>query len=232
MLDSDLFMPEKKSLNITSSVPHGNWQQEKQNEPEPFIVDVPGKGAIHRAEILDWMRSIYGPNKMHGNIVGPVGERPVHVCFLFANMFALNDNIRKGILSAVQSFVNSAISPTIELGSPYKMVIPYKQDYCAAELKIPYGRDYCAAIGAAIIRGIKIDPEKQSPPFFQFLRKWVQDHTSKNFDIRSFEIRNTDDEDSVTLVTAGLYQGETALHFPITSKDVATVKWLLEAGLR
>jgi hypothetical protein len=34
--------------------------------------------------------------------------------------------------------------------------------------------------------------------------------------------------DSKTLVSTGLYEGETAIYYSIASKDLETAKWLLE----
>jgi hypothetical protein len=221
----------------------------RQGEQEVYIVQGANDGIVERGEILQWIKSIY----LHGNgnlqkVVGPVGERPIHVCFLFANMFGVNDNIRKGILEAVKSFMISTTN-RYDILKKNELKVSYGEEYCAEELKMRYGKDYCAALGTVICRlnySVQSKLKANLPPFLHCIETWVKNyvklpkfdstHAKVTIDNVKEEAKPTDDdlsrEDFETLVTAGLYEGETVLHFPITSKDLDTVKWLLEEGLR
>jgi hypothetical protein len=218
----------------------------RQGNQEVYIVQGANDGIVERGEILQWIKSIY----IHGNsnlqkVVGPVGERPIHVCFLFANMFGVNDNIRKGILEAVKSFMISTAN-RYDILKQNELKVSYGKEYCAEELKMQYGKDYCAALGTVICRlnySVQSNWKTNLPPFLHCIETWVKSYVKlPKFDSKHEKATTKDGakptnedlsrEDFETLVTAGLYEGETVLHFPITSKDLDTVKWLLAEGLR
>ena len=236
-LYSDLFELEK---NLTKYVERDKegittfsklvflGEEQKIIEPrrkiETYFVQGTRSGLIQGHEVVQWIDKIYFQNRRYRKIVGPVGERPIHVCFLFANMFSIHDKIRKGILDAVKSFVHFSACQVSQLKVPCS-IIP--QGYCFAELKVPYGKDYCAALGTIICSNGLSQMRENTPPFSRLLEKWVRDHNAKTH----IEGESESALDSRVLVTAGLYEGETVLHFPITSKDLDTVNWLLDNGL-
>eukprot|EP00291_Cryptomonas_curvata_P024454 CAMPEP_0172156042 /NCGR_PEP_ID=MMETSP1050-20130122/2967_1 /TAXON_ID=233186 /ORGANISM="Cryptomonas curvata, Strain CCAP979/52" /LENGTH=1139 /DNA_ID=CAMNT_0012825019 /DNA_START=308 /DNA_END=3727 /DNA_ORIENTATION=+ len=180
--------------------------------------------------VLNWMKHIYGPPSSPGEngdtgrhprpkIVGPVGERPLHVCFLRANEFKSksveDQSIRRGILSGAKKYIE-------------------KDRW--EEVTVPYGKDYCAAVGSIILLAKKnlqpclvdrIDSwNTLLPPYYQFLVDWVKE---------TYVCTTPPDEvshDSEKLVSTGLYEGETVLYFSIASKDLETVRWLLDHNVK
>ncbi len=213
----------------------------RQREAEPHQFFVHGR-LVDSNRLLSWMEEICQANArvaVSGNdpsshpttggnggtwsqprlrIFGPVGERPLHVCFLRANEFksksAEDKSIRQGILNGAKKFIDT-------------------DQNTVQEARVPYGKDYCAAVGSRILldktrnqpgRG-RVDWE-YPPPYFVFLVDWVN---------KTYFCREPKDElsyDSEKLVSTGLYEGETVLYFSIASKDLETVKWLLDHDVK
>jgi hypothetical protein len=210
-------------VTIETALSHETTPGETRKSDEPHKFFVEGE-IIESEQILNWLREIYfqgtGHGEPHGNyhrLVGPVGERPLHVCFLRANEFKSTEDrsIRQGILKGAKKYI---------------------LDRNMAEVSVPYGKDYCAAMGKLILDGmismqpiefktIQSHPLKR-PPHYSFLREWVQ-QTYRRGPEKDEEVY-----DSKKLVSTGLYEGETVLYFSITSKDLQIVRWLLANGVK
>ncbi len=178
----------------------------------PFFF-VQGKMVEPKA-LFDWIRHLYFRGDSRGFVVGPVGERPLHVCFLRAYTLTTSGQdlkIREGMLRGIQSF--------IENQNP-------------EEVRMPYGKDYCAAVGSVIRAGLpsEIDTLWQGslPPHYDYLKKW----TKSTYYMSKLEQHREIEHDSRKLVSAGLYEGETVLYFAIMGMDVRIVEWLLARGLK
>jgi hypothetical protein len=184
------------------------------HEDEFFVQDQ----FVGSTKLLDWMKEIYFQDDVSQpcRIVGPVGERPLHVCFLRANEFQLKSekDIRNGILAGARKYIDSK----------------------GSEAVTPYGKDYCAAVGNRVvfqkkkkIKSLWTNSSALSPPFYKFLSDWAnQTFCPAKEDCDSFYRERA--YDSEKLVTTGLYEGETVLYFSITSKDLESVEWLLKLG--
>jgi hypothetical protein len=72
-------------------------------------------------------------------LVGPLGERPLHICMFRADDWEEVDKadgfgtgVKRGILDAVKAFIERGSLPQ--------------------EIMVPYGKDYCAAVGSLLRR--------------------------------------------------------------------------------
>ncbi len=183
---------------------------EKREEDGIDTFFVHGK-IVDSNELRSCLPEIYHHHRDHTpKLVGPVGERPLHVCFLRANEFNSEQetSIRQGILNGAEKYIR-------ENGE---------------EAAVPYGKDFCAAVGSMILAEMDLK-KKQNPalanhiPHYKYLVNWVK---------QTYYRGQIDDVlyDSKKLVSAGLYEGETILYFSITSKDLETVKQLLKHGVK
>jgi hypothetical protein len=180
-----------------------------EHEDEFFVLDK----VVDSENLLEWIKEIYlhqGDDAESCRMVGPVGERPLHVCFLRANEFRdkNEEDIRKGILAGAKNFIGIK----------------------GSEATAPYGKDYCAAVGKRVLSPNVVPyltgTPGSSPPFYNFLSTWANQtycpakgRIGQNYVEREY--------DSWKLATTGLYEGETVLFFSIASKDLESVEWLL-----
>ncbi len=147
----------------------------------------------------------------HGSLVGPVGERPLHVCGLLAARYRgegedQGELIAEGIFEGMQSF----------LGDGKWM----------HEARFPYGRDYCAAVGHYIeTRGLSdAKKELEMLPHFKYVSEWYSHRSRK----KRGKIWQKHKHHITAIVQIGLYEGETLLFPFIASGYEDAVKWLLE----
>jgi hypothetical protein len=187
-------------------------------------------------DLLSWIKEIYfeDGNVQSDKIVGPVGERPLHVCFLRANEFKLESeedrDIRQGILEGAKRFITN---------NPL-------------EVTVPHGKDYCAAVGSIVLKDMirnpdstvgKPDSKKQQPslavsekikscPYFKRISDWAKQIYRPPKKGKNKEFHRTTSVDSEKLVSTGLYEGETVLYFSIASRDLESTEWLLEHGCK
>ena len=176
-----------------------------------------------------WYMEIYGTSKL----VGPLGERPIHIFSLSANRFkdtnfgTLGSCMRVGIIKSIRSFV---------------------QEY-PEEINAQYEKDYCAAVGNYInnMRKFASDERRndsslwskiangsketyvwnKSSPFWDKIAAWVEEHNHQNSKCFMHCESSTSQSDSLKLTTLGLYEGETALLPMIAVGDLKTVNWML-----
>ena len=170
---------------------------------------------VESKTLFHWMRHLYfrPGGGSRGYVVGPEGERPLHVFFLRAYALTASGKdlqIRNGMLKGIKSY--------IEKQNP-------------EEVSISYGKDYCAAVGSIVAdspSNIETLWEGSFPPLYNYLKNWAKS-TYYNSQLKQHrEIEH----DSRMLVSAGLYEGETVLYFAIMGMDVCTVDWLLGRGLK
>jgi hypothetical protein len=166
-------------------------------------------------------------------LVGPNGERPIHVCFLRAGHFPELIGFKEGVLQGIQQYVDRAA--------------PDRQ----REIDEPYGKDYCAAVGYAmhqrrvqnpaahddeLLLEILVDGGAQAdvPPYWYDLQQWLR--ASESLSQRlwradavdlGFE-KQLEAEDLIMLTTCGLYEGETPMLMAIADRNVKMVKWILD----
>ena len=169
-------------------------------------------------------------------LVGPLGERPIHILSLSANRFkdtnfgTLGSCMREGIIMIIRSFI---------------------QDY-PEEINAQYEKDYCAAVGSYINEmrtSSRDEPRNDSslwskiaygsnerylwtkssnqPPFLGKIAAWVEEHNYKNSKCYMHCESSTSQRDLLILTTIGLYEGETALLPMIAVGDLKTVNWML-----
>ena len=141
------------------------------------------------------------------SIVGPVGERPLHVCALLAHRFEHVDQkmfgnfMSEGIFQGMMHYINLS-------------------DKCFKEATTQYSKDYCAAAGSFLLTKIT-DPARNSLPFLSarnslpFLSqicKWKKAHMRP----RLFQCCGVVAPKRIAryLISTGIYEGETII-FPL-----------------
>ena len=157
-------------------------------------------------------------------LVGPVGERPIHVCFLRAGHFPAIDGFKEGVLDGIREFAELAGAD------------PLLKD----EIDAPFGKDYCAAVISLVRRiqsGLQAetgDPDRHesdadagawitSPPFWPALRAWAGRPRTRCGVQCAGGV-----DDAEILEACGLYEGETPLFMSIADKSPGMVRWLLD----
>jgi hypothetical protein len=161
----------------------------------------------------DWIKKLYGlENKDSVYVVGPMGERPIHVCgFAIAKYRGMKQiHIADGILDGMMNFVK-------------------KTELCkSSALCEPYGKDYCAAVGCQLRKTFR---EKKLKNFAEFGFASLTDGNNLDFKAlpyvkqifkwlkRHFDTKNTD---------FGMYEDET-VHFAfVACGETRAVKWSIE----
>ena len=157
-------------------------------------------------------------------LVGPVGERPIHVCFLRAGHFPAIDGFKEGVLDGIREFAELAgADPLLK-----------------HEIDAPFGKDYCAAVISLVRRiqsGLQAetgDPDRHesdadagawitSPPFWPALRAWAGRPRTRCGVQCAGGV-----DDAEILEACGLYEGETPLFMSIADKSPGMVRWLLD----
>lgn len=179
-------------------------------------------------------------NHIRPCLVGPVGERPIHVCFLRAGHFPDIPGFKEGVLDGIEMFdARQVVQGEIDRS--------YGKDYCAAIGDMVHGlclqkRDYSENLALFLQRLSLGDPDSMSdcnaenkfefeqastgalPPFWLDLLAWARGAISeagKRSDSGTMS-------DLKTLTTSGLYEGETPLFMVIADKNPTMVKRLLE----
>lgn len=168
-------------------------------------------------KIIGWLKGIYSlsgetsdrsrkelANRKNWRLVGPMGELPLHVCFLRAYEFKS------------------------EFPELYREILDGAKEHIAnfpEDAEAGYGKDYCAAALCAIKSNeIKIAKEGHDFPYTRNLHEIVMPSFSTNSDDEVGWLRR----DKEIIQTRGLYEGETVIYFAISNKDVSTVQYLLE----
>jgi hypothetical protein len=192
-------------------------EQQPQEQPQTVVT---GNQQLQAASTVGQQ-----PERCTIAVVGPLGERPLHVCALSKYRFGAVDfegqgnYFAEGIEKGIQAYINGVMVTK----------------HAWKEVTRPYGKDYCAAVGDFIRRndeknkeGGKLKDEDPwtklipNPPFWVELKRWY----SKHFEQRI--LFNISKKYSEMLVTRGLYEGETILLPFIAEHDERMVGWLLD----
>ncbi len=154
-------------------------------------------------------------------IVGPLGERPLHVCVLRANNFPNLDGFEDGVIAGIKAFTDKA-------GAALK-----------GEIDTPYGKDYCArighliqvenvgrlpplAIGSAEVKNDQADKPELQPelPYVNDITRWAHHITRRR--------AHRGEHDPTLLMTSGIYEGQTPLFMVLADSNIGMMKWLLD----
>jgi hypothetical protein len=179
-------------------------------------------GEEARSSFRKCMKDLYRGD----SIVGPLGERPLHVCALMAARFRgepekCGIHIAEGIVDGMQRFLR------VEEGR-------WKH-----EVYSQYGKDYIAAVGSFIDnihegkqslrfqdwfdrlrREItKLNPSLLKLPMMEDLARWYYQRLVASIPKSKSHIRS--------MVVKGLYEGETLLFPFVASGNLDAVRWLL-----
>ena len=165
-----------------------------------------------------WMKILLSTSVSQHNpcLLGPVGERPLHVCALSAYRYGQIDFLgqgnymKDGILNGMKKFVEN-------------------ESIGMRQIHIPYGKDYCGLIFALMddlkcrAKATQLGWERSvyeipSPPFWSALQNEFLDRC-KTDSLESSRRR--------ALLTLGIYEGETIAHPMIASGDAKTLRWIL-----
>ena len=150
-------------------------------------------------------------------LVGPVGERPIHVCFLRAGHFPAIDGFKEGVLDGIREFAELAGAD------------PLLKD----EIDAPFGKDYCAAVislvrsprflsGLQAETGADSGASMTSLPFWPALQAWAGRPRTRCGVQCAGGV-----DDAEILEACGLYEGETPLVMSIANRSPDMVRWLL-----
>jgi hypothetical protein len=183
---------------------------------------------------LKWLKHFYAQSDGRVRIVGPLGERPLHVCALAIDRFGpfdfqgkgnyLSTGIVEGILAFannIQSFVKAA----------YDDKRPDLLTYFQKEVTAQYGKDYCAILGSYLLKlddgpnPPVVDPFKDrdaQPPYWEQISTWYKAHMSRRGFLKPPE------RFSRVLVSTGMFEGETILFALIAGQHLDAIDKLLE----
>ena len=167
------------------------------------------------------MRKLYSANNSDMfEVVGPLGERPLHVCALTAARYRGEQQnggiqIAKGIVRGMKKFLED------------------EQITRKDNPSVPYRKDYIAAVASFISeiheendekwRGKIRDSFPKGLPFLRDVVEWCQQMLRD----RRFCVRNDMHKDfRKSTVCIGLYEDETILFPFIASSDEVAVRWL------
>jgi hypothetical protein len=146
-------------------------------------------------------------------IVGPLGERPLHICFLRANNFPQLVGFEEGVMEGIKAFINNA------------------GEALQGEIDTPYGKDYCARIGHVIsignlrefpplvIGSAEMETDLPEPPYLNDIRRWAN-HIARRRP-------HAGEYDPKVLTTCGIYEGQTPLFMAIADANIGMLRWLL-----
>jgi hypothetical protein len=173
-----------------------------------------------------WMKKLLSTTQNNTHLLGPVGERPLHVCSLSAYRFGPIDILgqgnymKDGILNGMKKFVE-------------------KESVGRQQVHVPYGKDYCGLIFACIStlkdcakykwsESEKSIGNQQSPPFWSALQVEYEVNCKTKCSCFGVENRSWKKE----MLTLGIYEGETIAHPMIASGDLSALYWILKEEKR
>jgi hypothetical protein len=156
---------------------------------------------------------------LRGQLFGPVGERPLHVCSLSAHRFGdievlgQGNYMRDGIINGMKRYLAQG-----HWGEAY----------------VEYGKDYCALLSDCFDSLPPTWEHRQEPPFWCALTEQFE-HCHQRTIIDSAgrpASRKMVWDEKKKLFTLGLYEGETIAYPMIASGDDLSLYWILEAEKR
>jgi hypothetical protein len=193
----------------------GKWPGIKARTP-----DGPSEAAKPIELVKAWYTVLYY-NKASSDIriVGPVGERPVHVCALSAFRFGEVDfqgagnYLSEGIVQGMMDYIALDRAPDAARSGG------------RIEATARYGKDYCAAVGSLLLhdeahawgrgRLPGAGDEEDFPPFWRQICAWKRAHMRSRCGLAPQCCwLKTPERFATMLVSTGIYEGETIL-FPL-----------------
>ena len=148
--------------------------------------------------------------------VGPVGERPIHVCALLAARYRTNslESSETGL-----DIPNGMVQGYVAQGIVEAMKQFLDCDDWKAEAWEPYGKDYCAALASYFHKNEKV--EEFPIPFMKEIKQWYDERKNPA------NLLPGDDNHIRATTLNGLYEGETILFPFVASGNLDAVDWLL-----
>ena len=189
-------------------------------------------------------------------VLGPVGERPLHVCSLSAYRFpnidfhSQGNYVQEGIIEGMKKFIESEKGPGWN------------------EARVPYGKGYVALVGAYIDKQWKKSKESSSnprmvlqfisktkrspwdwmeqvdsdggaeddgklkpwkPPFWDLLVRWYgKTHFAPEYRLFPWPWDKEASPEMKSSSKIGLYEGETIVYPMIAASDVKSLVWVFE----
>ncbi len=173
-----------------------------------------------------WFTTLYSDQGNNVRIVGPVGERPLHVCALSAHRFGnvnfegTGNYVSEGIVQGMMEYISTSLEQDaghdLSNGAQDKLSTGWR------EATAQYGKDYCAAVGSFKKDWDNYGNKYPIPPFFRQINNWKRDHLEQ----RGYG--STPQRFAKILVTTGLYEGETILFPLIAGKHEDAIRMLLK----
>ena len=191
----------------------------------------------------NWFCAIYSDESGHIKVLGPIGERPLHVCAISVNRFedaqfeGAGNYMKDGIIRGIKKILQ-------------------RSEAAKNWMHSLYGKDYCAAVGHFMHERLEgaarsvgtgtwgetwsIDPETvfhtsvengNEPPCWKELKQWYRRHTKqgKKASVARLSSRWTGLNWYKSMVTTGMFEGESILLQLIAAGDCDTIYWLLDA---
>jgi hypothetical protein len=199
--------------------------------------ELPKRGEKKRTIELEryWFKLLYSGNGYDVNskqqndlrIVGPVGERPLHVCALSTARFGHVDfegtgsYVSEGIVEGMMEYIKTLAPP----GAGSDQIEGNEGAGCWGEAAAQYGKDYCAAVGSLNVDWDSYrhgDKDGLLPPFWRQINEWKKAHLLQR------GLGSTPQRFARTLVTTGIYEGETILFPLIAGKNEKALRQLLD----
>jgi hypothetical protein len=218
-----------------------------KKEEEGFLIsDVKNETSQHKestSRAREWFKRIYSAaqnNSKKGiKVVGPVGERPLHVCALSMHRFEEVDfqgrgrnYFTKGVMHGMIKFIEVGFGsePNAQSSIWEEVTAPYEKDYCAALGSFLASNKELLTAGADLVKNRedfsearKLFGKANLPPYFKDIWAWTSIHVKKTSYANISKSKSFSNE----LATKGIYEGETILYPLIAGNDEAMIKWLL-----
>ena len=148
--------------------------------------------------------------------VGPVGERPIHVCALLAARYRASSlELSETGLHISNGMVQGYVAQGIVQGMKRFL----DSDDWKHEAWKPYGKDYCAALASYFHKNEKV--EEFPIPFMKEIKQWYDERKNPA------NLLPGDDNHIRAITLNGLYEGETILFPFVASGNLDAVDWLL-----
>ena len=166
---------------------------------------------LRNPEFPDNYRRLY-----ENSPVGPVGERPIHVCALLAARYRASSlELSETGLHISNGMVQGYVAQGIVQGMKRFL----DSDDWKHEAWKPYGKDYCAALASYFHKNEK---EEELPiPFMKEIKLWYNERK------KPANLLPGDDNHIRATTLNGLYEGETILFPFVASGNLDAVDWLL-----
>jgi hypothetical protein len=210
-------------------------EEEKEEENAP---------AEPASEFKKLVRELYSEiDQKKTRLVGPVGERPIHVCAILAARYRIEVenhgiSISEGIIQGMKMFLEDKEN----------------QRFTAEE----FGKDYCAAVCNLLrVKAVRFPDHdiNLKLPLFNYLKHWysyrvstpikvVQNGVSTGASTSNIQADKAsepldhpgdyggEDDHVEAIVLRGLYEGETIIYPFVASNDERALRWLLNLKLR